>query len=243
MQLEGLHRQGESAEAERLFLQATTLNPCYSLAYSNWGNVLERRKDFPGARKKYLKAIECDPRNALAHHNLGVIAQKEKNLEGASRYYQTAIEADPEFVDPYINLAAILWELGEPEAAFDTLARANALSHGQDGRVIRNWGALLFRAGTYQEAAVKYELVRQTNPNSAELNCLLGLVYAQMNSDDLAVNRFLRCGDLLVEAGKAADAKEAYLKAQKIAPQRPDIARRLGNLSEIAESHRVTTDH
>ena len=238
-----VHRQGESAEAERLFLQAITLEPCYSFAYSNWGIVLERRKDFTGASRKYLKAIECNPKNALAHHNLGVIFQKEERLEEASMQYQAAIEADPQFVDSYINLAAILWELGEREAALDTLGRANALFNRYDARVISNWGALLFRAGRYEEAAAKYELVRQTNPSSADLNCLVGLVYTRTKNDELAVKRFLRCGDLLLETGKAADAKEAYLRAEKIAPQSPEILKRLRDLGEVVETDRLTTDY
>ena len=49
------------------------MNPNFSLAFTNLGNVLRELKKFKEAEILFRKAIQLDPKSTIAHANLGEI--------------------------------------------------------------------------------------------------------------------------------------------------------------------------
>jgi tetratricopeptide (TPR) repeat protein len=61
---------GYLEQSEDSLKQAIALNPNFSSAYNNYGNLLNDRADLNGAQKHFLKAIDIDPDNFSAYWNL-----------------------------------------------------------------------------------------------------------------------------------------------------------------------------
>ena len=93
------------AEAEKLYLRATELDPHLAIAFTNLGNIRFRRGDEAGAEELYRKALAIDERQPEAHYNLGYVMLERGYASRAVTYFEAAIKADPRFSDAHFNLA------------------------------------------------------------------------------------------------------------------------------------------
>jgi tetratricopeptide (TPR) repeat protein len=98
-------RQGRYAEAEKYYQKAIQANPEFSEAYSNLGNLLMARRDYPGAVAAYEKAIGFDPNRAAYHYNLYRAYSQQTFLSGkADAAFRRARQLDPELIDQYSSI-------------------------------------------------------------------------------------------------------------------------------------------
>lgn len=77
------------------------------------------RREMQEAVRCYEAAIRLDPDRVIARYQylVGIQDEREGNLANAFRRYQAAIEAEPVFVDPYVDLGALLMKVNDLEGA------------------------------------------------------------------------------------------------------------------------------
>ena len=123
---EGWFQQGlrydSNAETYPLALEAyqkaVELDPDFSDAYVNMGNVYYLQELFVDADRCYRLAIACDPDHAKAYFNLGNTLDELHCTQEAVGCFQKSLERDPTFPDAHYNLAATCEKLGLWDAAF-----------------------------------------------------------------------------------------------------------------------------
>jgi tetratricopeptide (TPR) repeat protein len=82
-------------EAEKYYKTAIKINPLYSLAHFNLGNVYDERADWRRAKQHYELAIETQPGYADAHYNLALLLQNLGQVMPAASHWQTFLKLDP----------------------------------------------------------------------------------------------------------------------------------------------------
>ena len=102
--------QGKIPEASRhaQFRQAIELNPDYTDAEYNWGNVLASQGKITEAIVHYQKAVEINPDYTSVRYNLGVALNLCGRLDEAVTQFRTVIKIKPGHANAHGNLANTL---------------------------------------------------------------------------------------------------------------------------------------
>jgi tetratricopeptide (TPR) repeat protein len=120
---------GEFGEAESHYRKAVAGRPTAE-TYNGLGYVLARQGRADEAVGEFRKAIEVDPKFTPAYNNLAGALVKQGKLEEAASAYRRSLAEKP---SPAVSnaLAAVLREIGEPDAGADQLGKANASDSGR----------------------------------------------------------------------------------------------------------------
>lgn len=129
-------KQGQHAQAERLWLELTRKEPNLSTPWVNLAKVYQAQSRGDDAMKALEHAIEVNPNNCPAYNEIGVVARKNGDFSAAEESYLACIRRVPQFREAYLNLG-ILYELylGKLTEALDAYRRYQALSDEPDRRV------------------------------------------------------------------------------------------------------------
>ncbi len=114
---------GDDTGAETLFRRALALDDHLAAAWTNLGNILERRGERGAAREAYEKALELDPEQPEARFNLANLHAELGELELALAEYRRVAQTAGHFADVHFNLAITLLAIGAPAQARNHLAR------------------------------------------------------------------------------------------------------------------------
>lgn len=104
-------------EAERQLTEAVRLSPNMAVAHRNLGNLQGMRGLTAAAERSFQRALEIDPNDAETHFNLGNAQASRQRLQEAERSYRRAVELEPRYDQARVNLAIILFSLGDEAAA------------------------------------------------------------------------------------------------------------------------------
>lgn len=117
--LEGvrLSDAGDAAAAEARYRRAVELDPNLAAAWTNLGNLLERRGSRGAAREAYERALELDPDQPEARYNLANLLGDVGELELAIAEHRRVVAMCPEFADAHFNLGLLLGRAGQPAEA------------------------------------------------------------------------------------------------------------------------------
>ncbi|PXX48768.1 tetratricopeptide repeat protein [Aquitalea magnusonii] len=107
--------QGKAALAH--FNRAIALQPDLAEAYVNRGILLKNQQQLPQALRDFERAIALRPGMAEAYSNRGNVQVLLDQRAAAHDSFVTALHLDPHNSDAMVNLAALLAENGEYEAA------------------------------------------------------------------------------------------------------------------------------
>jgi tetratricopeptide (TPR) repeat protein len=111
---------GRMEEAMVDFDRTIQLNPGYSNAYYNRGELRYRQDDYPGAVEDYSQAIKIGPPDAATFNGRGHAFYRMQKFGNALHDYGEAIKLDPSNPDPLINRGDTHSDLGQyGEAAAD----------------------------------------------------------------------------------------------------------------------------
>jgi len=99
-----LHRRGAGAIARDPEARAS-IDPAYSLAHNNLGNLRLAEGRIAEARRHYEHAVETGPDNAEAHNNLGGVLVGVGEIDAAVRHLQEALRLRPAYAEAHFNLA------------------------------------------------------------------------------------------------------------------------------------------
>ncbi len=89
------------------------------------GDIALIKSDFAMAESYYLRQLGISPQSCEAHINIGRLYMKRTEFDNAIHEFETAIQLDSEHIqdDPYINLSAVNYYLGNNEESYDWLNR------------------------------------------------------------------------------------------------------------------------
>ncbi|XP_069320513.1 tetratricopeptide repeat protein 6-like [Eulemur rufifrons] len=118
---------GQRQNAMKDYQAAISLNPKYSLAYFNAGNIYFHHRQFSQASDYFSKALKFDPENKYVLMNRAIANTILKKYEEAKEDFAYAIESYPFWAALYFNRAQLYCCLKQYELAEEDLSKALSL--------------------------------------------------------------------------------------------------------------------
>jgi tetratricopeptide (TPR) repeat protein len=233
---------GNTAEAERVFVQAIQLDALLADAHNQLGALYLASGRFDLAAASFEKALEIRPGFPDALSNLGNTFVARHQLDAAIDCYQRAIATQSGFLIARYNLAMAFENVGRTKDAlteYETVVDGN--SHHADAW--NNLGGLYARLGRIDDATAAYRRALFANPDllAAKVNlakALLTLGNAQDEAIELleavVVSRTedARLANTLGAAyaskGDMEKAQESFQRAIDLQSDYADAYRNLG---------------
>ena len=146
---------GERQEAVAAYERATSLDPGYSSAYMNMGNVFLSQNQFPIAVEKYRHALSLDPTCIEAYNRMAVALQYEGELDAAAEVCQQALSLKPDDAEMYNTMASVFMKKGYHNDAIEHYRRALKLKPDYV-EAHCNLGMILLLNGHFDEGWAEY---------------------------------------------------------------------------------------
>ncbi|XP_008049269.1 tetratricopeptide repeat protein 6, partial [Carlito syrichta] len=118
---------GQQQNAMKDYQAAISLNPEYSLAYFNAGNIYFHHRQFSQAGDYFSKALKFDPENEYILMNRAIANTILKKYEEAKEDFAYVIESCPFWAAAYFNRAYFYCCLKQYELAEEDLNKALSL--------------------------------------------------------------------------------------------------------------------
>lgn len=210
-----LHRNGQYAAAEPLYLQAIALQANHADAHHMLGLVYYQTDRIDAALAHIGQALNIAPRNLDYLNNLALVQRAAAQFEAALKSFQQAILLQPKDLDVQLNLANTLLELDRFDEAANYYRRVLKARPDPDIRAalahcLSMLGNQAHAAGKFSEAEACFKEALSFNPTDAAF--------------------YYNLGNAQRELGKAADAANSYRKAIQYAPDDADAYNNLGNV-------------
>jgi tetratricopeptide (TPR) repeat protein len=195
----GGQQQNDKAIAE--YQKAIQINPNYSIAHNALGYAYRAVDNNTEAEKAFKKYIELVPNDPNPYDSYAELLMKLGRFDESIEQYRKALSVDPSFSSSNVGIAANLMFEGKPDAA---VAEAQKLyDSAQDDGVRRN--ALTNQAIIYTDAGKTGQALQRMEQMDA---------LAKKAADTAALSfNAVTTGDILLEAGRAAEARARYDKA------------------------------
>ena len=238
--LPGLKMDSVRRAAEE-YRRALVVSPEDWVLRKNFGELLQKLGDFPGAGQAYREVTELLPHNPTGHLQLGLLLLQANRLEEAMSQFETALTINPEFV-PAINAQALALTLrGRQADALREYGRALAIE--PDAVETRlNLGIALNALEKTNEATAQFRQAVQYHPGSADVLIRLGKVAFNQGWMDHALTNFTDAvrldptdatahfclGGALASIGRRDEAQERYAEAVRLDPEFVDARLGLG---------------
>ena len=162
-----LHQSGNSADAERLYLQALALNPGNVTALHLLGVLRSQAGRKSESQELIGPALALPPAApvALMHH--GMVLQEMGRPQEALLSYDRALALKPDYVPVLQNRSGVLMTLGHPAEALASQDRAAAAAPG-DAAVWKNRGHLLRLLDRSAAALASYDRALAIDPDDPQ---------------------------------------------------------------------------
>uniref|UniRef100_A0A2K5D7T5 Tetratricopeptide repeat domain 6 n=1 Tax=Aotus nancymaae TaxID=37293 RepID=A0A2K5D7T5_AOTNA len=146
---------GHKQNAMKDYQEAISLNPKYSLAYFNAGNIYFHHRQFSQASDYFSKALKFDPENEYVLMNRAIANTILKNYEEAKEDFANLIERCPFWAAVYFNRAHFYYCLKQYELAEEDLNKALSLKPN-DALVYNFRAKVRGKIGLSEEAMADY---------------------------------------------------------------------------------------
>lgn len=204
------------------------------------------------------RILEVDPRNAHALHLMGLVERRRGDRDKAMGLIRAALEHAPDMADACSNLAAILTELGQVDAAAAAQRRALAIDPAMEA-AHHGVGCLLASRGgprDWATAAMAFRRVLRLNPERADTHHDLGVALRQDGGVDQAMLCQRRAmalrpefaapqmnlGNILLELGRLGEALVCFRYALLLEPEQGAILYNQGNAQHAAGLSEAAVD-
>lgn len=184
------HRQGNLAEAERIYRQILASDPEQADACHGLGLLAQTAGRHEQASRLLQQASEQYYRSGKQHRRQGRLAE-------ALALFEQSAQLNPQHADAHYNLGSLLFDLGRAAEALPSFQRAVALrpdhfeTHNDMGNVLRQLDRTADAAASYRKALA---LNPRGTPACANL------------------------ANLLAEEGRTEEARQAYSQAYRFQP-------------------------
>jgi len=118
-----LHQQGHLKIAVAKYEQAIFIDPKFTFAHNNLGNVLKDLGKFDEALSKYQHSIKLNPNYAEAYYNQGLVYKKIHKYNESIKSFQNALEIKSDYLDAYFDLGQVYVIVGKFEEAINNFQK------------------------------------------------------------------------------------------------------------------------
>jgi tetratricopeptide (TPR) repeat protein len=241
-------------EGLREFRRVAELRPADASAPFFLGLIALRQARWEEAAAAFRQAIEEGGPRAPALHNLGLALERLGRLDEAETAYGDAAGRAQDDARVMLGWAVVALKRGEYQVAHGRLARARELAAGKPAPPLWYWAATLAAVGQDDvgEARRLAEEGAEAHASSAVLGNNLA-VLRELEGDVAGAEAMLRAAlaedaslpqisknlaDILYRNGRYDDAREAYERAAKLAPELgDDLYFKLGNIAYRRRDH------
>ncbi|MBF0584555.1 MAG: tetratricopeptide repeat protein [Magnetococcales bacterium] len=220
---------GHQEQAISIWQYLISINPCYSDAYYNMGNLLKTLKRFEEAEASYRQAAYVKPDHVDAYYNLGILLHDLERFEEAEKSYRQALLIRPDYSDVHNNLGNLLKELKRFEEAEASYRQAIHVKPSH-AKAHYNLGILLKELKRFEEAEASYRQAVRIKPDYVDAYYNLGELLHGMERLDAAEDAYRNAirikpnhakaynniGHVLRKLGRLKDAISSFQKALEI---------------------------
>jgi tetratricopeptide (TPR) repeat protein len=195
--------QQDFAQAITHYKRATELAPDYSTAFNILGYAYRQNEKYSDAENAFKKYIELIPNDPNPYDSYAELLLKMGRFDEAITQYNKALSVEPNFVNSHFGIAAALTYEGKAAEAQAELQKMTdkARTDGERRTALFGQTVVAVDNGKFDQAlaetAKQYALGEKVNDAAAM-------------SGDLQLK-----GNILLEMGKADDAKKAFEQALK----------------------------
>lgn len=195
--------QQDFAQAITHYKRATELAPDYSTAFNILGYAYRQNEAYGDAENAFKKYIELIPNDPNPYDSYAELLLKMGRFDEAITQYNKALSVNSNFVNSHFGIAAALTYEGKPTEAQAELQKMTdkARTDGERRTALFGQTVVAVDNGKFDQALA--EVAKQ-------------YAIAEKNNDSAAMTGDLQLkGNILLEMGKADDAKKAYEQALK----------------------------
>jgi tetratricopeptide (TPR) repeat protein len=193
------NRMGQYELAVQRLSRAVRAQPKRAKAHAALGFALEQLGRLEAARDSFDAAIKAEPGFAQAYNGKGVVLVKLGDPSAALPYFDRAISLDASSLEPRMNAAHALLDLGLFEPAARRFREAAGLARSD--AVLRTCASGLFQADDVDASEKILRALLERNPSDAQARAQLALVLDAKGLDDEAL--------AMAEAAAAAATEDA----------------------------------
>ena len=233
------------------YTKAVEINPSYSDAYFNLGNIYQQLNQIDESINSYKKSIELNPKFPEAHNNLGNIYQQLFMPDEAIVQFENAIKYGPHLAEAHYNLAFILNSKGRKNDSIEHYEKCIELNP-EFVIAHNNLGKIFLDIGNNTLAESCFEKVIELDPNYAEAYNNLGAVLQNLGNLNYAIQCYEKSisiapdsrtlnnlGIALQEIGKLDEAAKSFHKAILTNPESADSYHNLSYLTDLSKNEAI----
>ena len=195
--------QQDYPQAIEHYKKATEIAPSYSPAYNILGYAYRQNADFPNAETAFQKYIELIPKDPNPYDSYAELLLKEGKFEESIAQYRKALAINPNFLASHQGIAADLLYQGKAKEAAAELDNISKKARNDGERRLALFALTVVHADGGQLAKAVADVDKQ-------------YVLGEKTKDVPAMAGDLQLkGNILLEMGKAAEAKAAFESALK----------------------------
>ena len=195
--------QQDYPKAIEHYKKATEIAPDYSTAYNILGYAYRQNEDFANAEKAFQKYIELIPGDPNPYDSYAELLLKMGRFEESITQYRKALEIEPNFLASHQGIAADLMYLGKRGEAAAELANITKKARNDGERRLALFAQTVLQVdgGNLSRALAEVDKQYALGEKTKDVPAMAG---------DLQLK-----GNILLEMGRAADAKAAFERAVK----------------------------
>jgi tetratricopeptide (TPR) repeat protein len=195
--------QQDYPKAIEHYKKATEIAPSYSSAWNLLGYGYRQNEDYANAETAFQKYIELIPKDPNPYDSYAELLLKEGKFDEAIAQYRKALEINPNFINAHQGIAMALLYSGKPAQAEAELQNITKKARNDGETRTALFATTVVHADGGQMAKALADLDKQ-------------YALGQKTKDVAAMAGDLQFrGNVLLEMGKAAEAKAAFERAVK----------------------------
>jgi predicted Zn-dependent protease len=181
---------GNVEEARRLLERIPPSDPQYSLSQGLLSNVMLAQNDKEGALAAAERAVVAAPRSPSAHLNLSLAKQSFFLIPQALESARRALELDPDFVAAQVQVAKLLFAIGDTSRA-EQIARAGLARDSSEPALNSLLGFILLAQAKTDESKTYFEKSIAQDNTRGEPHLGLGIAHMRQDKKDEATQAIL----------------------------------------------------
>lgn len=195
--------QQEFAQAITHYKRATELAPDYSTAFNILGYAYRQNEQYTDAENAFKKYIELIPNDPNPYDSYAELLLKIGRFDEAITQYNKALSVDSNFINSHFGIAAALTYQGKAAEALAELQKMTDKARTDGERRTALFGQTVVAVDNGKVDQALAEVAKQ-------------YALGEKGNDAAAMTGDLQLkGNILLETGKADEAKKAYEQALK----------------------------
>ena len=173
---------GELEIANKLYKQASSIDPGQIEPIVNLANNLTKQNQFQEAYALYKKALLLNPLSALVHYNIGSLFLKSMKPQEALSWFWQSLELEENNASAWNSLGVALTDTGAIEEALHAYQRAIACDPAFEEPLF-NVHTVLLDLGKNEAAIEALKKVCDLDPENPAYSFFLGMLEEYLDKD------------------------------------------------------------